>query len=1086
MRYALIGLRGVIGLTGLFLLSCQKNIDLPEEVALAMNTIPQHVDYTYDVKPILSDRCFACHGPDKNKQKAGLRLDRAEGAYASSSESGRRAIVPGSTGTSELAHRILSADPEQIMPTPDSHLSLSAEEKAILIRWIEQGAEYKPHWAFTKVEKPQVPEVKNRQWVRNEIDQFILRKIESKGLRPAHEAEKTTLLRRVYLDLTGLSPTPEQVDAFLNDQSPTAYEKVVDKLLASSEYGEHMASFWMDASRYADTHGYQDDVKRTAWPFRDWVIRAFTTNLPYDQFVTHQLAGDLLPKPSRDQLIATAFNRMHPQNQEGGIIAEEYRTEYVADRVNTFGKLFLGLTVECARCHDHKYDPISQKDYFSLYAFFNNNNENGQVPYNGEASPSLTLPTPDVESKLNQIRKTLAEEKPRLQPEVYKEAFRKWVATAESNPAKLTVQDTKGLVGYFKFDEPDGREFKNEADSKHKAYSQGEDSLSKLASRPGKFGRSRFIYGSNAVDFGKDFGYFERNQPFTISTWFKIHDAKLEGTLIHKSNSVITGYRGWNIFRLADGRLRIMISNVWPENAIEIQTVEKFPLKKWAHIAFSYDGLSKARGVRVYIDGAPSNVVVHNDNLTQSILYGKNKEIPYEKTLMIGRLGDLFTKNFEIDELRIYSRALTPLEMSALYSGQNEVARLLRIPGERRTAGQEAALLNYYTAHFDANYQQVLGKSLKLIGEETDLLNGQVDLMIMKERKFARKTYILNRGAYDAPGKEVKPDTPDQFFKIPAEYPKNRLGLARWLLHEDHPIFARVTVNQFWQQIFGKGLVNTSDDFGNQGNLPTHPELLDWLAIRLREMKWDVKAFRKMIVLSATYRQSSVMSPEVVRLDPDNALYTRSPSYRLSAEQIRDNALVSSGLLVKKVGGPSVYPYQPKGVWEALAASVYLPPYPQDTGSGLYRRSLYTIIKRTAPPPSLITFDASDRNVCVVRRQKTSTPLQALITLNDPQYIEASRLLAEKMIKKERTIKQRVVYAFKALTSRPPRPKEVEILSELYEKEYQDFKRSPVKVRALLKVGDFPADKSLNPVEIAACTTVASTIMNFDEFLIKR
>lgn len=1067
--------------------SCREKADLPVEVTLAMETIPAKVDYTYDVKPILSDRCFACHGPDQSKQKAGLRLDVADNAYESNHESGLRAIVPGNTYKSELVNRILSQDPEVRMPTPESHLSLTTEEKAILIRWIEQGAEYKQHWSFTKVEKPEVPVVKNTSWSTNEVDKFILKKIEDKNLKPTAEAEKTTLLRRVYLDLTGLPPTPEEVDRFLKDTSPKAYEKVVDQLLASQAYGEHQAAFWMDAARYADTHGYQDDVARTAWPFRDWVIKAFNQNLPYDKFVTYQLAGDLLPKPSRDQLVATAFNRMHPQNQEGGIIAEEYRTEYVADRVNTFGKLFLGLTVECARCHDHKYDPISQKDYYALYAFFNNNNENGQVPYNGEACPSITLPDEEAEKKLRFIRANIVKEKEKLAPEKYQKGFDGWLKQAAAHPEKVANTSSNGLTFHFTFDEPEGKEFTNLADPRLKAHSEGDENLVSKASIPGRLGRARFIDGGNAIDVGNDYvGYFERNQPFTVSTWFNLQNPAIEGPLIQKSNSITVGYRGWSVFRMADGRLRVTIGTVWPSSAIEMRTEEKFPFNKWTHFAFSYDGLSKAKGLKLYIDGKPAKVIIYNDNLTQSIIYGKNKNLQYGKMFMIGRLADMHNKNYSIDELRVYNRSLTPLEMLGLFTQQNEVAKALKTPVSNQSPALQRDLMSFYLAHQDYDYCQNLEETHRLLGAETNILNVQPDVMIMKELETRRKTFILSRGVYDAPGKEVEANTPEQLFEMPDDFPKNRLGLAQWLLHEDNPVFARVTVNQFWQQLFGKGLVNTSDDFGNQGDLPAHPELLDWLAVRLREMNWDVKAFRKMLVMSATYRQSSVGDSKTVLQDPENKFYTRSPNYRLSAEQIRDNALAASELLINKVGGPSVFPYQPKGVWEALAASTSLPPYPEDTGVGLYRRSLYTILKRTAPHPSLITFDASERNACVIKRQKTSTPLQALITLNDPQYLEASRLLAGKIIKKGSTPDERITYAFKALTSRYPRPKELGVLKELYEMEHKDFKANPKRMKSLLSIGRSPLDKSVNPVDLASYTIVASTIMNFDEFLIKR
>lgn len=1072
---------------GFFVMSCDKKIDLPDDVAAEMNTLVAPVDYTYDVKPILSDRCFACHGPDANHQKADLRLDMAEVAYKKEAESGLKAIKPGKPGSSELVHRILSADPDIIMPTPESHLSLTAREKAILIRWVEEGAEYKPHWAFTKVEKPELPKVKNQAWVRNDIDRFILKKLEDKNIKPSPEASKTTLLRRVSLDLTGLPPTPEEVKAFLNDKSPNAYEKAVDRLLASPHYGEHMAVPWLDAARYADTHGYQDDGLRTAWPFRDWVISSFNKNQPYDQFVTWQLAGDMLPNPTRDMMVATAFNRMHQQSQEGGIIPEEYRSAYVSDRVDTFGKTFLGLTVECARCHDHKYDPISHKDYYSLYAFFNNNDENGQIPYNGEASPAITLPTPEADAKLKYIHNNLAKERASMTANAaaYERGFRQWLTTARTAPEKALLPEKADLLGHFTFDEPTGKEFANLADPKHKANAEGDDSLSNVASRVGRIGRARYIFGENAVSFGDKFAFFERNQPFSISIWLNLHDPAVSGSLVHKSNGVMNGYRGWNVFREKDGRIRLTISHVWPENAIEIQTVDKFPMNKWTQLGFTYDGLSKAAGLKLFINGQPVKVTVHNDHLTESILYGKNKTNWYVDKLNIGRLSDQRTKNFEVDEFRIYTRAVSALEMQGLFTLKNELVAALKTPETQLKPAQVASLKDYYLTNIDAGYKKELAASRALIGEETEIMDRQIDVMVMKERKFPRKTFILNRGAYDAPGKPVTSDTPDAFFKIPKEYPKNRLGLAKWLVNKDHPLFTRVTVNRFWMMYFGKGIVISSDDYGNQGELPTHPELLDYLAARFRESGWNVKAMQKLIVTSATYRQSSKIDPGAKDADPDNRLYARGPSYRMSAEQIRDNALASSGLLTRRVGGKSAYPYQPAGLWEALATRNEVT-YKQQHGDSLYRRSLYTIWKRSSPPPMMLNFDAAERHFCITKRQKTSTPLQALVVMNDPQFVEASRVLAQHMLKNGRSIDEQIDYAFTALTSRLPDPKEKMVLKELYNEELQDFSHNPKRMKSILAVGEYPLDKTLNPAQLAAGTIVASTVMNFDEFLIKR
>lgn len=1073
---------------GLGVLSaCGDRLSIPENVARELSAITSAPDYTYDVKPILSDRCFACHGPDANKVKGGLRLDLAESAYNKEDDSGMNAIVPGKPWKSGVAHRILSGDPDLVMPTPDSHLKLSDKEKAILIRWIEDGAGYKPHWSFTEIRRPDLPQVKNERWVKNGIDQFILAEMEARNLEPFPEADRATLLRRVSMDLTGLPPTHNEVSAFVGDSSPDAYEKAVDRLLSSPHYGEQMAVPWLDVARYADTHGYQDDMMRTAWPYRDWVIKAFNENLSYDKFITWQLAGDLLPQPTNEQMVATAFNRMHQQSMEGGIISEEYRTEYVADRVNTFGLAFLGLTTECARCHDHKYDPFSQKDYFSLYAFFNNINENGQIPYNGEASPSITLPTPEAKKQLEGIREVLdKEEKRRQQLHSSRAAFEDWLSQASGSPEKFVRKMTDGLYGHFTFDEPKGKLLKNLVKAGHEAYCEGDDALSDSASRPGKFGLSRRIFGENAVDFGADFAYFERNQPFTISVWLNILNAGLSGSIIHKSNHITSGYRGWNVFREKDGTFRVLLSYVWPGNCIELQTVRPVPLNEWTNIAFTYDGLSKAEGVRVFINGEAAPVKVVNDNLTQSLLYGKNKTNIAVNNLKIGRLNDVFTKDFEVDELKIYSRSLTSLEMRSLFSQKNEVIAALEKKPAARTGADLKALQEYYFQNMSGDFGASLAESHRKIGEQTELLNSQIDVMVMKERKYPRKTHILVRGVYDAPGAEVSPDTPDELFKMPKEYPRNRLGLAKWLLHEKNPLFGRVAVNRFWQQYFGRGLVLSTGDFGNQGELPTHPALLDWLAAEFRDSKtskWNVKNLQRLIVTSATYRQSSHSPGRTTATDPDNRYYSRGPNYRISAEQVRDNALASSGLLNRRLGGESVYPYQPAGIWEQISN---YGKYRQQKGDTLYRRSMYTVWKRTAPPPMMLNFDASERHFCTVKRQKTSTPLQSLVIMNDPQFVEASRVLAQKMIRKGTTQKERIDYAFVALTGRSSRTDELNVLTAYYDEELKNFRENPNKARQLLKVGDFPAEKSIDPAELAATTMVASTIMNFDEFVIKR
>lgn len=736
---------------------------------LSTKEVPKVVDYIFDVKPILSDRCYLCHGPDEGTREANLRLDTKEGAYAAiGAKKDHYAIIPGDTVSSQLVFRINTTNAEKRMPPENSNLSLNDYERRVLTRWIAQGAVWKDHWAFTPPKKTGVPSIVNTDFVNNEIDNFIIKKLEEKGINPSKRANKEKLIRRVYFDLTGLPPTIEEIEAFLKDKTPNAYERVVDKLLGSTRYGEHMTTSWLDLARYSDTHGYQDDLERVMWPWRDWVISAFNRNIPYDTFVKWQLAGDLMPNPTLEQIVATGFNRNHKITQEGGVIDEEYRVEYVLDRTNTVSKSLLGLTMECAQCHDHKYDPISQKEYFSFYSFFNKVNEKGRMEY-GE------IPKPNI---------------------------------------KITQKEIKEVLSFIQM--PD---------------------------------------------------------------------------------------------------------------------------------------------------------------------------------------------------------------------------------------------------------------SIK-----------EIELMVMKDDAPTRKTFILERGAYDAPGEEVQPSTPKAILPFDT-YQNNRLGLANWLFDERNTLTARVAVNRLWQQIFGIGIVASSSDFGNQGALPSHPELLDWLAVTFREEGWDVKKMLKRMVLSRTYQQTSKASPELLEVDPYNKWLARASRQKLTAEMIRDNALTVSGLLVEKIGGPSVKPYQPEGLWAETTSGQGLTKYIMDKGESLYRRSLYTFWKRTVPPPSMLTFDAATRDYCTVERQKTSTPLQALVMLNDPQLIEASTVLAVTVVKETQlSDKDRIKTIFRKITSRLPDESEIENLLKFLKKteaNYDDTKKGQFKTHTVLNIEELSKEK------IYAYSMLTSLIFNLDEAIVK-
>ncbi|MBC3790294.1 hypothetical protein FH603_781 [Spirosoma sp. LMG 31447] len=1145
-------LTGTAGLFGasVWLTACRSSVEKPADVIAAEASLPEKVDYNLHVKPILSDRCFACHGPDKAKQQAGLRLDTPEGAYEALAKSGHKAIVPGDLAASELFHRITSTDPDKVMPTPESNLSLNAEEKALLLRWIEQGGEYKEHWSLIAPTMPEVPTVKDAaKWAKNDIDRFVLARQEARKLKPTPEADKTTLLRRVSLDLTGLPPTPAEVDAFLADTAPNAYEKVVNRLLASPHYGERQAVEWLDVARYADTHGYQDDGLRTMWPYRDWVIRAFNRNLSFDRFITWQLAGDLLPKPAteadrRDRLIATAFNRNHQQSQEGGIVDEEYRIEYVADRTATFGKAMLGLTVECARCHDHKYDPISQKDYFSLFAFFNSNNERGQIPYNGEAAPTLTLTTPKTDAQLAYIREKLTplEQQLNVNRSDYQQRFSQWLSAGQLYTA---AQPEPGLIAHYTFDEADRGDIKafvkaeSEKRKREEAKDKKEEARKKpveakkpatkdVAKRkskaelmkdprnafanqvndtlpawlggdsdnlpyavPGRFGKARFLPGDSYISLPSSFAAFEQNQPFTISSWFKLAKAGMGLTLLGRTTGPMDGQRGYQLDLLTDGRLKLMLSHVWPANAIDVESVDKVPVNAWFQVALTYNGMGQAKGVTLYVNGKPMRMRILSDNLQHSMVYGKDKSHWAQHSFYVGRMHDYFYKDFAVDELRIYDRCLTPLEMPRLGGAPDALTIARQTPVAKRTPDQRTGLYTYYVTTQDPSYRAAFAEAMKLRGQQLMLYTNSDQVMVMQERKEPRVTHLLKRGVYDAPGEVVQPAVLHRLKPIPDGMPKNRLGLANWLLMADNPLFSRVMVNRMWQQYFGQGLAKNGDDFGNQGALPSHPELLDYLAVRFREGtgqpggRWNTKAMHKLIVMSATYRQSSTVSEATREADFDNTFLTRGPSYRMSAEQVRDNALAASGLLTKRIGGPSVHPYQPAGIWEALATRNAVK-YTQNHGDSLYRRSMYTIWKRSSPPPMMLNFDAAERHTCIVKRQKTSTPLQALVTLNDPQFVEAARVLVQRLLAKGSRDAQLTNDTFKAVISRSARPQELTLIQQLYKEELADFRRNPKRAKELLSVGEYPVDKTLNSAELAAWTVVASTIMNFDEAIVKR
>jgi hypothetical protein len=1050
------------------------------------------IDYARDILPILSDKCYHCHGPDEQARKAKLRLDTKEGAFRTKDP----VIVPGKSSESELVARITTKNEDDVMPPLDSNRKLSAHQIELLTRWIDEGAKWGQHWAFTPPTRQAVPATPGtKSSILNPIDAFIAARLKKEGLAPAPEATRATWLRRVTLDLTGLPPTMKELDEFIADTSTSAHEKVVDRLLASPRFGERMASEWLDLARFADTHGYQMDRYRAAWAYRDWVIQAFNKNLPFDQFVTWQLAGDLLPNATKEQRLATAFNRLHNQNEEGGIVEEEFRVAYVVDRVNTFGTAFLGITTECARCHDHKYDPITQRDFYSLFAFFQNIDESGQTTYFTDSMPvpTLLLSTEAQDAKLAELKQQIeaGETELAVLHNSARADFTRWRKSVSSDQAQafrdglIASALTNALIGHFAFDEMISNRVANLAGTNSAKAQEGP----KLV--PGKFGQAVELNGENGFTFGK-IGHFDRADPFTIALWLETPSHAPRLTVLHHSKAPIdAGSRGYELL-LEEGRVAFGLHHMWPGNSLKVATRVRVPTNSWVHVAVTYDGSSRAGGVQIFINGVPSGLETIRDNLWKDITYEGG-----EPELTLGyRFRDNGFKGGRVDDIKVFGRALTLLEAAHL-AGRKSID----IGDSNDRSG---SWFEFFFAHHHAKARTRRDELHALRDEQRRFINPIPEIMAMQELPQPKPAYVLKRGAYDAPGERVAANTPAVLPPFPAGQPTNRLGLAQWLLQPDHPLFARVTVNRFWQMIFGRGLVETSDNFGSQGAQPTHPELLDWLALEFMQgseraegrgesraspsdhtsLPWDIKRILRLIVTSATYRQSSRATPEALARDPHNDLLSHAPARRLTAEMLRDSALATSGLLVEKIGGPSVKPYQPEGIWDIAMGK---PAYNQGKGDDLYRRSLYTFWKRTVPPPAMMIFDAADRSYCTARRQNTSTPLQALALLNDPQLVEAARFLSQRMWREGGTDdRSRSAWLFRTVAGRKPTAKEQSILLRLLAEQRELFTSDSKAAEKLLRVGAKAGEPGLDTIELAAGTVLANALLNHDEFVMRR
>jgi len=990
--------------------------------------VPDQVRFNRDVRPILSENCFTCHGPDKAARKAKLRLDTFEGATADLE--GSFAIVPGNLEKSELYKRITTKDPEEVMPPPKSEHKLSARQVAVLKKWIEQGAKWEKHWSLLAPTLPAVPKVTDANWSRNPIDAFVAEKLESSGLKPRVEAEKHTQIRRVTLDLTGLPPTPAEVDAFVADTSPDAYGKIVDRLLASPHYGERMALEWLDVARFADTNGFHIDNGRDMTRWREWVIDAFNRNMKFDQFTVEQLAGDLIPNATLEQQIASGFNRNTMTNFEGGAIADEYLTAYIVDRVNTTSTVWLGLTVACAQCHDHKYDPITQKEFYQLYAFFNGIAEKGLDGGKGNSEPMIKTPTAEQQQAIDKQLALIKELETKSNQ-----------ATPELEAAQATWEHTFAGEKKLEWVEIEPAEMKSAGGAT-------------LTLQPDK---SVKVTGTNPP-----------KETLTVplaSALTKITAIRLEVLPDDALNGKGPGRSDNGNLVMTEAKVSAEGKNLKIKSASATFSQKEFPIAN----AIDANGES---GWAIHPEVGKAQSAIFE--LAAPFASDGKKPLTFAMAFnsqFVGHSPGRFRVSVT-DAINPQGQALP-----------TNIQKVLAVAADKRSDAQKTELRLYYRANHSTGSGE-LDKEKKALAELEKKLT---TTMVMKELAKPRDTFILMRGLYNQKGDKVTAGLPASLPPLPKDAPMNRMGLAKWLVDPSHPLTARVTVNRYWQMYFGLGLVKTSEDFGSQGEQPVNPDLLDWLATEFIRSGWDVKAMQKLIVTSAAYRQSAHLTPELFARDPENRLLARGPRHRLPAELIRDQALAVSGLLNPQIGGRSVSPYQPKGLWEELMSRAdgknwTAQTYTQSSGADLYRRTMYTFWKRSSPPPTLSTFDAPDRETCTVRRARTNTPLQALVLLNDPTYVEASRKLAERLMTEGGTsTADRITLGFKLVTARKPTPKEQSILQRIYDQQLASYTKNTEAAEKLLKVGESPRNEKLNSSELAAWTMVASTLLNLDE-----
>lgn len=1049
-------------------------------LACALTAAPP-VQFNRDIRPILADKCFHCHGPDPGSRKASLRLDTEAGFFAprklKDGSDGSPTIVKGSLEKSPLYQRLITTDEDEIMPPRKEHKDMKPNEIALVKAWIEQGAPWQPHWAFIAPEKSAPPVVKNAAWAKNAIDRFVLAKLEKEGLAPAAEADAYTLIRRVALDLTGLPPKPELVKkyatgAHLSDQQ---LSQLIDELMKLPSYGEHRARYWLDAARYGDTHGLHFDNYREMFPYRDWVISAFNANQPFDKFTVEQIAGDMLPNPTESQLIATGFQRCNITTNEGGTIDDENEANMAADRVQTMGWVYMGLTTNCGQCHDHKFDPITQKDYYSMAAFFRNTTQPAKDGNVKEGKgPTLVVPEAKDRPRWNALPGEIAaatKTRDVRKGEARKD-FTAWLASAKPDAIDKGMP-SDGLVAHVLLNEGKGNEVSSSC-----GLTQTYKAVGPVNWAPGgKLGPAPSIEKGSTFEIGNA-GDFEKNQSFSYGAWIKPAKGNTGGILARMDEG--NAYRGWDLFQ-ADQTLAVHIVSKWPDDAFKV-TTKKNVLKpnQWQHVFVTYDGSGKGEGVKIYVDGKDEPTKV-----SPNALGAKSSIRTTVQTRIGGRSANQIFKGGSVQDARVYSRAISAKEIQTI-ANSGPLRTMLAKPAAKRTPQETNTLFDYYLGGFDDKYKELNKVVTKLEGER-DAIKARSPVTHIQEEKKNSKAMaaILMRGAYDKPGEQVEANAPAFLNPLPKDAPRNRLGLAKWLVDPANPLTARVTVNRFWQEVFGTGIVKTSEDFGIMGSPPSHPELLDWLAVDFRENGWDVRKLFKLMLTSATYRQSANATQEKVEKDPANRLLSRGPRFRMDGEVLRDYALAASGLLSPKLGGAPTKPYQPEHVWDQVGIG-NTRDYRQDTGENLYRRTVYNFWKRMAPPPNMEIFNAPAREASCVRRERTNTPIQALVTLNDPQFVEAARNLAQKAIACGCNDDHKA-FAFIAeqVLCRPLRDKEKPILQASL-KDLRDFYQGHAEdAKQLIAVGESKADAKLPPTELAAWTMVCNQLMNLDEVLNK-